>query len=177
MSLCQQPSQWIPGGIQVGIQSGTRPKTKRINRGPLTPAPAPRGWYAGCIHTSPPSTGFLSLASSWWCKSLAAGLAVFTSSGECDMVTHTWGCWPCGFFVCLYVESDRDREYAPQGDRGPAGSVQPQRTWSQQALGLWGRGRCLVCLHNNVDCWKYMGFFLFLFFDTVKQTFIYVFLD
>ena len=32
------------------------------------------------------------------------------------------------FFVCLYVESDRDREYAPQGDRGSAGGVQSQRT-------------------------------------------------
>lgn len=49
------------------------------------------------------------------------------------------------FFVCLYVESDRDREYAPQGDRGSAGGVQSQWTWSQQALGLWGRGRCLIC--------------------------------
>lgn len=92
----------------------------------------------------PPSTVFLSLASSWWCKSLAAGLAVFTTSGECDMLTLTQDCWSCAFFVCLYVESDRDREYAPQGDRGSTGSVQPQRTWSQQALDLWGRGRCLV---------------------------------
>lgn len=46
-------NQWMPGGIQVGIQSGTRPKTLRINRGPLTPEPAPRGWYAGCRQTSP----------------------------------------------------------------------------------------------------------------------------
>lgn len=58
------------------------------------------------------------------------------------------GRWPCVFFpflcVPFYVESDRDREYAAQGDRGSTGSVQPQRTWSQQALGLWRRGMCLV---------------------------------
>lgn len=29
------------------------------------------------------------------------------------------------FCVCLYVEGDRDRKYAAQGDRGSTGSVQP----------------------------------------------------
>lgn len=147
VSLCQQPSQWMPGGNQVGIQSGTQGLALKLNGAAVAHWPQNRHPEADMqgAYIPPPSTVFLSLASSWWCKSLAAGLAVLTSSGNV-----TWWCILEGIdhvlCLCLYVEGDRDREYAPQGDRGSAGIVQPQRTWSQQALGLWGRGMCHVFL-------------------------------
>lgn len=68
-------------------------------------------------------------------------------------------------FLCVYVEGDRDREHAPQGDRDSAGTVQPQRAWSQQALGLRRRGTRLV-FSTTVNCWKCL-------FDDVKNVYIF----
>lgn len=61
-------------------------------------------------------------------------------------------------FVFSYVESDRDWEHAPQSDWGSPGSVQPQWTWSQQALGVWRRGMFLfpsTCVWKEMLCFSH----------------------
>lgn len=110
-----------------------------------------------------PSAGFLSLANSWWCKSLAAGLAVFTSSGECEAYMRVLTVFFC---VCVFLcrEWQRSRTCDTKWSRFGRKCSTTTNTKSASA-GPLRKGYVCCFLHQNVNCWKYVFLnFFYLFF-------------
>lgn len=152
-------------GIQVGIQSGTL-----LNLGQDRPWPNDSTWtqswpkadMLGAYIPAPPQASCV-----WqshgdvnpWLQDLQFlhqvenVIRLMVREGDDHIV----------LCLCPNIEGDRDWEHAPQGDWDSAGSVQPQRTWSQQALGLWGRGVCSYVFSANIVFTDY-----FLDFDIMK---------